>query len=60
MKVTISFEIDSNDFDYAAGFVQQVAKKIARGRNEGKVMNENGNSVGTFSVDDVDDDNDID
>lgn len=60
MKVTISFEVDSNDMQEAAELVQKTAEKIFHGRCEGMVRDANGNSVGTFSVDDIDDPNDID
>ena len=49
-----SYDYDEQgQFDYVAvaRVVREVADKIARGREDGKIMDVNGNCIGTFKVD---------
>lgn len=47
----IDYEMKQFDYDYAARVIHEVADKIARGREDGKIMDVCGNCVGTFKVD---------
>ena len=53
--LTITFETENAAFEgdklrEIAKMVRQVAEKIEAGRDSGKIMDVNGNSIGTFDV----------